>query len=85
MQCVKAPLWEVGATLARGVCKLGTYVTDASYRDLVYSEIFRHLDGIYPASTGLVVSALVKPEMKLEIDVYVVVPEGRDRAVRRGH
>jgi hypothetical protein len=45
--------------------------------------ILKHLVGIYPASTGLIVSALEKPEIDLEIDVYVVVPKERDQAVRR--
>ncbi len=84
MQCVRALLEESGARLV-DICKIVTYVTDASYRDLVYPVIFRHLKGVHPTSTGLVVSALAKPELDFEIDVYAVVPESRDQAAGEGH
>ena len=54
------------------------YVTDLSYRELVYPVIARHLKGVYPASTGLVVNALALPEIDFEIDVFAVIPEDRD-------
>jgi len=77
MQCVKVLLEEAGARM-EDVCKIVTYVTDASYRKLVYPMIFKHLKDVYPVSTGLVVSALARPELDFEIDVYAVIPDDRD-------
>ena len=59
------------------ICKVTVYVTDASYRDLVYPVIARHLAGVYPCSTGVVVKALGKPYADFEIDVFAVIPEDR--------
>jgi enamine deaminase RidA (YjgF/YER057c/UK114 family) len=36
----------------------------------------RWLKGVYPVSTGVVVSALARPEWLVEIDVTAVIPEG---------
>jgi enamine deaminase RidA (YjgF/YER057c/UK114 family) len=32
------------------------------------------LKGVYPASTGVVISALARPEWLVEIDVIAVIP-----------
>ena len=77
MRCVRVLLEEAGARM-EDVCKIVTYVTDDSYRELVYPVIFKHLKDVYPVSTGLVVSALARPELDFEIDVYAVVPDDRD-------
>ena len=77
MQCVKVLLEDAGARI-EDICKIVTYVTDASYRELVYPVIFKHLKDVYPVSTGLVVSALAKPDLDFEIDVYAVVPDDRN-------
>jgi enamine deaminase RidA (YjgF/YER057c/UK114 family) len=37
----------------------------------------RWLKGVFPVSTGLVVSALARPEWVVEIDATAVVPEER--------
>ena len=76
MQNVKIILEAAGARV-EDICKITTYVTDASYRDLVYPVIARHLQDVYPCSTGVVVSALGKPYADFEIDVFAVIPEGR--------
>ena len=78
MQCVKVLLEEAGARM-EDICKITTYVTQHSYRKLVYPIIGRHLKGVYPASTGTVVKALATPEIDFEIDVFAVVPEDRER------
>ena len=62
------------------ICKITTYVTDASYRDLVYPVLARHMPAVYPCSTGVVVSALGKPYADFEIDVFAVIPEGAPEA-----
>ena len=74
---VKALLEEAGARI-EDICKITTYVTDQSYRKLVYPVIARHLKGVNVASTGLVVKDLAEPYLDFEIDVYAVIPEDRD-------
>ena len=77
MRCVKALLEEAGARM-EDICKVTTYVTRASYRELVYPVLARHLGGVYPCSTGIVVKALAEPYIDFEIDVYAVIPEDRE-------
>lgn len=75
MRCVKTLLEEAGAKLEH-ICKITIYITDRAYRDAVYQVIGRHLKGIHPVSTGLIVNGLAKPEMLMEIDVDAVIPVG---------
>ncbi len=77
MKCVKQLLDEAGAKLEH-ICKITIYLTDRADRDEVYQVIGRHLKGIFPVSTGLIVNGLAKPEMLMEIDVDAVIPEGED-------
>jgi len=74
MACVKQILEEAGSKLEH-IVKTTIYLTDPRYRDPVYQVIGRWLKGVYPCSTGLVVQALAKPEMVMEIDVEAVIPE----------
>ncbi len=74
MRCVKTLLEEAGARLEH-ICKTTIYVTDRKYREPVYQVVGKWLKGIYPCSTGLIVSGLAKPEMLMEIDVEAVIPE----------
>ena len=76
MQCVKLLIEEAGARM-EDICKITTYVTEASHRELVYPVIARHLQGVNPCSTGVVVKALGKPYADFEIDVFAVIPEDR--------
>ena len=75
MKCVKQLLEEAGARLEH-ICKITIYIIDPRYREDVYRVIGEHLRGVYPVSTGLVVQALARPEMLMEIDVEAVVPDG---------
>ena len=75
MKCVKQLLEEAGARLEH-ICKITIYVIDPRYREDVYRVIGEHLPGVYPVSTGLVVQALARPEMLMEIDVGAVIPHG---------
>jgi hypothetical protein len=45
----------------------------------VYRTVGRWTKGVHPISTGLVVSALARPEWLCEIDAIAVIPE-EDRA-----
>ena len=76
MKNVRTILEAAGAQMD-DICKITTYVTDASYRALVYPALARHMPAVYPCSTGVVVSALGKPEILFEIDVFAVIPDGR--------
>ena len=76
MKNVKALLEEAGATLA-DICKITTYITDRAYREPVYNTIGRHLAGVFPCGTGLIVNGLALPEMMMEIDVDAMIPEDR--------
>lgn len=74
MANVKQLLDEAGARL-EDICKITIYLTDVRYREAVYPIIGRWLKGVFPASTGLVVEALARPEWVVEIDVIAVIPE----------
>jgi enamine deaminase RidA (YjgF/YER057c/UK114 family) len=75
MQCVKTLLEEAGARLEH-ITKTTLYITDRTHRESVYRVVGRWLKGVYPCSTGLIVSGLALPEMLMEIDVEAVIPEG---------
>jgi enamine deaminase RidA (YjgF/YER057c/UK114 family) len=79
MRCVKILLEEAGAKLEH-ICKTTIYVTDRKYREPVYQVVGRWLKGVYPCSTGLIVSGLAKPEMVMEIDVEAVIPDPEDQS-----
>ena len=65
----------IGAALKDGgfeladVVRIGTYITDVADADAVMKACGAHLGEIRPASTLVVVSALLKSEMKVEIEV----------------
>ena len=73
MDNVETLLAEAGARL-EDICKLVVYLTDSSYREPVYRVLGERLRGVFPVSTGLVVSALARPEWLVEIDVTAVLP-----------
>jgi len=70
-------LEEAGSGLD-DICKIVIYLVDARYREPVYRVVGRWLKGVYPVSTGLVVSALARPEWLVEIDVTAVIPRERE-------
>jgi enamine deaminase RidA (YjgF/YER057c/UK114 family) len=71
MENVRELLEGAGAKL-EDICKVTTYVTDASFRKEVYPVLARHLKGVAPVSTGIVVKALARPELNFEIDVFAM-------------
>ncbi len=64
----------LGSCMAQ-VCRIVVYLTDIRHRDSVYQEMGRWLKGVYPCSTGLVVTALARPEWLVEIEVTAVIPD----------
>ncbi|MEE8505877.1 MAG: RidA family protein [Kiloniellales bacterium] len=73
MKNVRQLLEEAGATLDH-ICKITIYITGREYREPVYRVIGKWLKGVYPVSTGLIISALARPEWVMEIDVIAVIP-----------
>ena len=67
-------LREAGGRL-EDICKVVVYLVDVRYREPVYRVMGRWLAGVHPVSTGLVVSALARPEWLVEIDVTAVLSE----------
>jgi enamine deaminase RidA (YjgF/YER057c/UK114 family) len=64
---------EAGSKL-EDICKITVYLVDVRYREAVYTVMGKWLKGVYPVSTGLVISALARPEWLVEIDVIAVIP-----------
>jgi enamine deaminase RidA (YjgF/YER057c/UK114 family) len=73
MSNVALLLKEAGAELEH-ICKITIYLTDPRLREPVYRTVGRWLKGVYPVSTGVVVSALARPEWLVELDVIAVIP-----------
>lgn len=67
-------LREAGSDLSH-ITKITIYLVDPRYREAVYRVVGRWLKGVYPVSTGIVVSALARPEWLVEIDAIAVIPE----------
>jgi enamine deaminase RidA (YjgF/YER057c/UK114 family) len=67
---------EAGARL-EDIVKVVVYLTDVRYREPVYRVMGRRLKGVFPVSTGLVVTALARPEWVVEIDATAVIPPER--------
>lgn len=65
---------EAGAELEH-ITKITIYLIDPRYREAVYRVVGRWLKGVYPVSTGIVVSALARPEWLVEIDAIAVIPD----------
>ncbi len=76
MRNIETLLGEAGARLDE-ICKIVIYLTDTRYREEVYRVVGRWLRGVHPVSTGLVVSALARPEWLIEIDATAVITSDR--------
>ena len=57
------------------ICRIVVYLTDIRYRQDVYREMGKWLKGVFPCSTGLVITALARPEWLVEIEVTAVIPD----------
>lgn len=74
MKNIEQLLIEAGSDLSH-IVKTTTYIIDPRYREAVYQVTGKWLRGVFPISTGLVVSALAQPQWLVEIDVIAVIPE----------
>ena len=67
-------LEEAGGTL-EDIVKVTIYLVDPKYREAVYMVVGKWLKGVFPVSTGVVVSALARPEWLVEIDATAVLSQ----------
>ena len=74
MENIKMLLEEAGSELSH-ICRIVVYLTDIRYREAVYREMGKWLKGVFPCSTGLVISALARPEWIVEIEATAVIPD----------
>ena len=74
MDNVELLLSEAGAELA-DICKCTVYLTDVRHREAVYRTMGEYIRGIHPVSTGVVVTALARPDWLVEIDATAVIPD----------
>ncbi|MEL6282181.1 MAG: Rid family hydrolase [Pseudomonadota bacterium] len=74
MENIRMLLTEAGSEMSH-ICRLVVYLTDIRHREAVYLAIGEHTKGVFPVSTGLVVSALARPEWLVEIEATAVIPE----------
>ena len=73
MANIESLLAETGASV-ENVVSCTVYLTDVRHREPVYRVLGRRLAGVYPVFTGLVVSALARPEWLVEVTVVAVKP-----------
>ena len=74
MKNIAVPLEEAGASLG-DVCKIHTFILHRAHREAVYRAIGRHLQGVHPCGTGLIVDGFAMPEILVEVDVVAVVQD----------
>ena len=73
MQNISQLIQEAGGKM-KHLVKIVVYITDARHREAVYRVIGEYTKGVHPVSTGLVVTALARPEWLVEIDATAVIP-----------
>lgn len=74
MRNIAMLLSESGSEMAH-ICRLVIYLTDIRHREAVYRAIGEHIKGVHPVSTGIVVSALARPEWLVEVEATAVIPD----------
>ena len=73
MANIELLLREAGSELSH-IVKVTVMLTDIRHREPVYRVMGRWLRGVHPVSTGIVVTALARPEWLVEIDAIAVIP-----------
>lgn len=74
MANIQRLLEEAGSALDH-ICKITIYMVDIRYREATYNVVGKWLKDVHPVSTGVVVSALARPEWLIEIDAIAVIPQ----------
>jgi enamine deaminase RidA (YjgF/YER057c/UK114 family) len=70
---IETLLAECGASVEH-IVSCTIYLTDIRHREAVYRVLGERLRGVYPVFTGLVVSALARPEWLVEVTATAVLP-----------
>ncbi len=74
MQNIRQLIEECGGTMEH-LCKVVVYLTDVRHREAVYRTMGEYIKGVHPVSTGVVVTALARPDWLVEIDATAVIPD----------
>ena len=74
MDNIKMLLEEAGGSMEHLV-RIVVYLTDIRHREAVYRAMGEYLNGVHPVSTGVVVSALARPEWLVEIEATAVISD----------
>ena len=74
MKNIAVLLEEAGASLG-DICKIHTFILHRAHREAIYRAIGRHLKGVHPCGTGLIVDGFARPELLVEIDVVAVIQD----------
>ena len=74
MQNIRQLIGEAGGTMDH-LCKVVVYLTDVRHREAVYRTMGEYIKNVHPVSTGVVVTALARPDWLVEIDATFVIPE----------
>ena len=74
MQNIRQLIEEAGGQMEH-LCKVVVYLTDVRHREAVYRTMGEYIRGVYPVSTGVVVTALARPDWLVEIDATAVIPD----------
>ena len=74
MQNIRTLMEECGSRMEH-ICRVVVYLTDIRHRDAVYQVMGQYMKGVHAVSTGLVISALARPEWLVEIEVTAVIPD----------
>ncbi len=74
MQNIRQLIEEAGGSMEHLV-KLVVYITDVRHREAVYRTMGEYIKGVHPVCTGLVVTALARPNWLVEIDGTAVIPD----------
>ena len=74
MQNIKALLEGAGASV-NDICQVHTFILHRAHREAIYRAIGRHLKGVHPCGTGLIVDGFARPEILVEVDVVAVIQD----------
>ena len=74
MQNIRQLIEEAGGRMEH-LCKVVVYLTDVRHREAVYRTMGTYIKGVHPVSTGVVVTALARPDWLVEIDATAVIPD----------
>ena len=74
MQNIRQLIEEAGGSMEH-LCKVVVYLTDVRNREAVYRTMGEYIKDVHPVSTGVVVTALARPDWLVEIDATAVIPD----------